>query len=94
MRRAQAECRKSSILSVILDGMDQSKTDLPHFLGWNNPNVSNYYLHINGIYLLISLTLSPSGYLILCGMINKFVEKYYKLKTIELSKVNQKEHKI
>ena len=26
--------------SVILDGMDQHKTDLHHYQGWNDPNVS------------------------------------------------------
>ncbi|XP_071151155.1 uncharacterized protein, partial [Mytilus edulis] len=38
VRRAQAEMKPKEIISLILDGMDQSKTDLPHYYKWNNPN--------------------------------------------------------
>ena len=40
MRCGMAEMRPKEYLSVILDGMDQNKTDLPHYIKWNNPNVS------------------------------------------------------
>ncbi|KAL3890072.1 hypothetical protein ACJMK2_002369 [Sinanodonta woodiana] len=38
VRRAQAEMRPHHALSLIIDGMDQRKTDLPHYKAWNNPN--------------------------------------------------------
>lgn len=40
VRRAQAEMRPNAILSVILDGMDQNKSDLPHYALWNAPSGS------------------------------------------------------
>ena len=33
--------RPNSILSLIIDGMDQSKLSLPHYKGWNNPKVGD-----------------------------------------------------
>ena len=39
-RRADAIANKDSKLSIILDGMDQSKTNVPHFEGWQTPKVN------------------------------------------------------
>lgn len=47
VRRAQAEMKPKEIISLILDGMDQSKTDLPHYYKWNNPNVRKLILQKN-----------------------------------------------
>ncbi|XP_065925368.1 uncharacterized protein [Magallana gigas] len=38
VRRGQAEMRPKEILSLIIDGMDQNKTDLPHYCKWSNPS--------------------------------------------------------
>ncbi|CAG2239875.1 unnamed protein product [Mytilus edulis] len=38
VRRGMAEMRPDEYVSIILDGMDQNKTDLPHYVKWNNPN--------------------------------------------------------
>jgi hypothetical protein len=40
-RRSDAVVRPNSILSLIIDGMDQSKLSLPHYKGWNNPKVGD-----------------------------------------------------
>ncbi|XP_052062389.1 uncharacterized protein LOC127702290 [Mytilus californianus] len=40
VRRGMAEMRPNEYVSIILDGMDQNKTDLSHYVKWNNPNVS------------------------------------------------------
>ncbi|KAL5019434.1 hypothetical protein ScPMuIL_003483 [Solemya velum] len=37
VRRSQAEMRPNEVLSIILDGMDQAKTNLPHYAYGNNP---------------------------------------------------------
>ena len=39
VRRAQAETKPKQILSLIIDGMDQKKTNLPHYANWINPDV-------------------------------------------------------
>jgi len=39
VRRAEGVTNPSKILSLILDGMDQSKTNIPHFQGWESPKV-------------------------------------------------------
>ena len=41
-----AEMRPDEYVSIILDGMDQNKTDLPHYVKWNNPNVGTNSCHI------------------------------------------------
>ena len=40
-RRAEAKADPETKLSVILDGMDQAKTYIPHFRGWSAPKVSS-----------------------------------------------------
>lgn len=42
VRRGQAEMRPKEILSLIIDGMDQNKTDLPHYCKWSNPSVCTF----------------------------------------------------
>ena len=51
-RRAQAEQRPKQILSIIIDGMDQKKTDLPHYRDWNNPNVCLIFKASNALFFL------------------------------------------
>ena len=41
-RRAEAIAKPSERISIIVDGMDQSKTNLPHFKGWQTPKVLLY----------------------------------------------------
>ncbi|XP_045208259.2 uncharacterized protein LOC123560063 [Mercenaria mercenaria] len=51
VRRAQAEMRPGEFLSVILDGMDQKKTNLPYYTHDNNPVGSGQHklrTHITG----------------------------------------------
>lgn len=43
VRRSQAEMRPNEVLSIILDGMDQAKTNLPHYAYGNNPVVSSLF---------------------------------------------------
>ena len=38
-RRAMAIDKPDDFVSIISDGMDQSKTNIPHFEGWNLPKV-------------------------------------------------------
>ena len=33
-------------LSLIIDGMDQSKTGVPHFRGWSRPKVSVFFFFL------------------------------------------------
>ena len=39
-RRAHAASNPSEALSVIIDAMDQAKTNLPHFEGWETSKVN------------------------------------------------------
>ena len=41
--------RPLAILSLILDGMDQNKTDLPHYSLWNVPSVSTHKMKYNAL---------------------------------------------
>ncbi|XP_063954176.1 uncharacterized protein LOC135153857 [Lytechinus pictus] len=50
-RKAEASSNSEGIISVIVDGMDQAKTYLPHFKGWSNPKDCDKYRlqpHIEG----------------------------------------------
>jgi len=38
-RRDSAIMDPTTSTSIIVDGMDQAKTNLPHFRGWSNPKV-------------------------------------------------------
>ena len=38
-KREEASKKPTEALSIIIDGMDQSKTNLPHFKGWTRPKV-------------------------------------------------------
>ena len=38
-KKAQAKMKPNEFLSLIVDGMDQSKTNIPHFKGWTRPKV-------------------------------------------------------
>lgn len=42
VRRGQAEMRQKEILSLIIDVMDQNKTDLPYYCKWSNPSVCTF----------------------------------------------------
>ena len=39
-KRAEAIAQPTQKCSLIVDGMDQSKTDIPHFKGWKKTKVS------------------------------------------------------
>lgn len=41
MRRAEAVAEPANTTSVIVDAMDQAKTNIPHFKGWETPKVFN-----------------------------------------------------
>ncbi|CAH1242369.1 Hypp6627 [Branchiostoma lanceolatum] len=45
-RRARAEARQRDYLSLILDAMDQSKSNLPHFKGWTEPKITVNFLMV------------------------------------------------
>lgn len=56
-------CRREEVVaeplmktSIIIDGMDQSKTNLPHFKGWVTPKVT---LAIVTTFLLVPQGCSP-----------------------------------
>ena len=48
-RRASAIMHPAEKLSVIADGMDQAKTNLPHLTGWQKPKVVGIYILSNQI---------------------------------------------
>ncbi|CAH1252417.1 Hypp9281 [Branchiostoma lanceolatum] len=68
-RRARAEARQRDYLSLILDGMDQSKSNLPHFKGWTEPksagnarletHITGAIVHGRNTYALIDLSQYP-----------------------------------
>ena len=62
IRRAQAEMMPTRYFSIIMDGMDQYKTDLPHYQGWDDPNAS-----ISRRQQILSVKINSSVYMdILC----------------------------
>ncbi|XP_078603146.1 uncharacterized protein LOC144877116 [Branchiostoma floridae x Branchiostoma japonicum] len=68
-RRARAESRRRDYLSLILDGMDQSKSNLPHFKGWTEPksagnarldtHITGAIVHGRNTYALLDLSQYP-----------------------------------
>lgn len=38
----EEEMRQKEILSLIIDGMDKNKTDLPYYCKWSNPSVCTF----------------------------------------------------
>lgn len=42
-RRADAMANPQAKISVIIDGMDQAKTNIPHFKGWRAPKVTRTF---------------------------------------------------
>ena len=38
-KKGEAIMKPGEALSLIIDGMDQSKTNIPHFKGWTRPKV-------------------------------------------------------
>ena len=45
-RKGEALYDSSQATSIIVDGMDQKKTNLPHFKGWMAPKVSQMQVFI------------------------------------------------
>ncbi|XP_078659995.1 uncharacterized protein LOC144904736 [Branchiostoma floridae x Branchiostoma belcheri] len=68
-RRSRAESRTRDYFSLILDGMDQSKSNLPHFKGWTEPksagntrletHITGAIVHGRNTYALIDLSQYP-----------------------------------
>ena len=63
VRRAEGVTNPSKILSLILDGMDQSKTTIPRFQGTEAPKVL-----VSFIYLLIFKRLDLNYIVVIAGI--------------------------
>ncbi|CAC5421318.1 unnamed protein product [Mytilus coruscus] len=59
-KKKDEACMKSKeVMSIIIDGMDQSKTNIPHFKGWTRPKVYSCTLSIIQVIRYEMISKSP-----------------------------------